>query len=213
ASAKVGLVAILFAVIVGVPLGIVSALKQNTWIDYVSLFVSTLGISVPSFIVGVLAIIFFSRYFGLKPIRSPEEWNGLSTAYLLPGIVLGLGTMAFITRLTRSSMLEVARQDYVRTARAKGLAEYAIVFRHMLRNALIPVITILGPAIAALVTGSFIIETIFNVPGMGREFVVSIARRDYSMIMGTTLFYAFLVALANLWVDISYGLLDPRIRV
>jgi len=149
---------------------------------------------------------------GIPPIRRPEEWNGLSSAYLLPGIVLGLGTMAYITRLTRSSMLEIKRQDYIRTARAKGLSEARVVGQHMVRNGLIPVITILGPAIADLVTGSFIIESIFGVPGMGREYVTSIAQRDYSMIMGTTLFYALLVAIANLSVDLSYGVLDPRIR-
>ncbi|HEU5430449.1 MAG TPA: ABC transporter permease, partial [Thermomicrobiales bacterium] len=133
-------------------------------------------------------------------------------AYLLPGIVLGLGTMAYLARLMRVTLLETKRHDFVRTARAKGLSEPRVIGAHMLRNALIPVITVIGPAAADLVTGSFIIETIFNVPGMGREFVTSIARRDYSMIMGTTLFYALLVALANVLVDISYGALDPRIR-
>ena len=126
--------------------------------------------------------------------------------------MLGLGTMAYLARLTRSTLLEVKRQDYMRTARAKGLSETTVVGRHMMRNALIPVITVLGPAAADLITGSFIIESIFNVPGLGREFVTSIAKRDYSMIMGTTLFYAVLIAVANVTVDLSYGLLDPRIR-
>ncbi|NOK60555.1 MAG: Oligopeptide transport system permease protein OppB [Chloroflexi bacterium AL-W] len=211
-TAKVGIVAIAFAVIVGIPLGIISALRQNSPLDYASLFVATAGISIPNFIVGVLLIIFLSSFFGIPAIRRPEDWEGFGAAYLLPGLVLGLGTMAFIMRLTRSSMLEIKRQDYVRTARAKGLADRMVVGRHMLRNALIPVITILGPAIANLVTGSFIIENVFNVPGMGREFVTSISSRDYSMIMGTTLFYALLVAFANLTVDLSYGVLDPRIR-
>lgn len=211
-SAKVGLVGIVFALLVGLPLGLLGALKQNTIVDYISLFFATLGVSVPSFIIGVLVIIFLSANLGVAPIRRPEEWVGLSTAYLLPGIVLGLGTMAYITRLTRSSMLEIKRQDYIRTARAKGLSEARVIGRHMVRNGLIPVITILGPAIADLVTGSFIIESIFGVPGMGREFVSSIGSRDYSMIMGTTLFYALLVAVANLSVDLSYGVLDPRIR-
>ncbi len=211
-TAKVGLVAAAFAVVVGLPLGIIGALKQNTWIDYISLFIATIGVSVPSFIIGVLVIIFMSTYFGVPPIRRPEEWVGFSSAYLLPGIVLGLGTMAYITRLTRSSMLEIKRQDYIRTARAKGLSEARVIGRHMVRNGLIPVVTILGPAIADLVTGSFIIESIFGVPGMGREYVNAIGSRDYSMIMGTTLFYALLVAIANLTVDLSYGVLDPRIR-
>lgn len=211
-SAKIGLVGIAFALLIGLPLGILGALKQNTWLDYISLFLATLGVSVPTFIVGVLLLIFLSSNFGVSPIRRPEEWYGLGRAYLLPGIVLGLGTMAYITRLTRSSMLEVKRQDYIRTARAKGLREVRIIGRHMLRNGMIPIITILGPAIADLVTGSFIIESIFGVPGMGREFVASIGQRDYSTIMGTTLFYALLVAVANLSVDLSYGVLDPRIR-
>ncbi len=212
-TAKVGLVATVFAVVVGIPLGIAGALRQNSWIDHVSLTVATLGVSIPSFVIAVLVVIFLSQWFGVKPIRQPEEWRGFSTAYVAPGIVLGLETMSYLTRLTRSAMLEVIRQDYIRTARAKGLREFQVVWRHMLRNALIAVVTILGPAVAALVTGSFIIETIFNVPGMGREYVQAIAARDYSMILGTTLMYALFVAIANLWVDVMYGILDPRIRV
>ncbi len=211
-SLKVGLVAIIFALVVGLPLGIIGALRQNTWADYISLMIATFGISVPNFIIGVLLIIVLSRVFGIAPIREIEEWQGFGPAYLLPGCVLGLGTMAFITRLTRSSMLEIKRQDFIRTARAKGLADMTVTVRHMVRNALIPVVTILGPAIADLVTGSFVIETLFGVPGLGSEFVQSISARDYSMILGTTLFYALIVALANLSVDLSYGLLDPRIR-
>ncbi len=212
ASAKMGIVGIVFAVAVGVPLGIIGALKQNTWADYLSLFLATVFISVPTFVLGVLVIIFLSTYLGVPPLRRPEEWHGFGPAYLLPGIVLGLGTMAYLARLARSSMLEIKRQDYVRTARAKGLSEANVIGRHMVRNGMIPVVTVIGPAIADLVTGSFIIESIFNVPGMGSEFVTSISRRDYSMIMGTALFYALLVALANLSVDLSYGLFDPRIR-
>ena len=131
----------------------------------------------------------------------------------MPAFVLAFGTMAFTARLTRSSMLEVMRQDYIRTARAKGLAERRVITVHMLKNALIPVVTILGPALAGLLVGSFIIETMFGFPGIGREFVQSISNRDYSMIMGTTLIYAVLIVLANLSVDIVYGFIDPRIRV
>jgi oligopeptide transport system permease protein len=211
-SAKLGLVAICFAVVIGIPLGIVSALRQNTWIDYLSLSFSTIGISVPTFVSGILLLIFFSQNFDVSPVRRPEEWDKIGPAYILPGFVLGLGTMAYLARLTRSTLLEVKRQDYVRTARAKGLSETKVVGRHMMRNALIPVITVLGPAAADLVTGSFIIESIFSVPGLGREFVTSISKRDYSMIMGTTLFYAILIALANVTVDLTYSLLDPRIR-
>lgn len=212
-SMRIGLVGIVFAVIVGLPLGIISALKQNTWVDYVSLGISTLGISVPTFVSGLLLLIFLSQTFGVSPIKRPEAWQGIfSTAYLLPGMVLGLGTTAFIARLARSSVLEIKRQDYVRTARAKGLSEEPVVMRHILRNALLPVVTIVGPAAADLITGSIIIETIFNAPGLGRTFVQSIGKRDYSLIMGVTIFYAVLIALANVLVDLAYGFLDPRIR-
>lgn len=212
-SLKLGIVAIVFSVVVGVPLGVIAALRQNTWIDYLSLGTSTLGISVPTFVSGLLLLLFLSRTFSFSPIRSPEEWQGFGPAYLLPGIVLGLGTMAYIARLTRTSMLEIKRQDFVRTARAKGLANPKVVGTHMFRNALIPIVTILGPAAADLVTGSIIIESIFGAPGLGKEFVESISKRDYSVIMGTAIFYAVIVAVANVLVDLSYGLVDPRIRV
>jgi len=212
-SLKLGLVAIIFSVVVGIPLGVIAALRQNSWLDYVSLGTSTLGVSVPTFVSGLLLLLFLSRTLSFSPIRGPEEWVGFGPAYLLPGIVLGLGTMAYIARLTRTSMLEIKRQDYVRTARAKGLASRNVVSAHMLRNALIPIVTILGPAAADLVTGSIIIESIFGAPGLGREFVESISKRDYSVIMGTAIFYAVLVALANVLVDLSYGFVDPRIRV
>lgn len=212
-SLKLGVVAIIFSVVVGVPLGVLAALRQNTWVDYLCLGTSTLGISVPTFVSGLLLLLFLSRTFSFSPIRKPEEWVGFGPAYILPGIVLGLGTMAYIARLTRSSMLEIKRQDFVRTARAKGLANRSVIGGHMLRNAMIPIVTILGPAAADLVTGSIIIESIFGAPGLGREFVESISKRDYSVIMGTAIFYAVLVALANVAVDLSYGLVDPRIRV
>jgi oligopeptide transport system permease protein len=212
-SLKLGIVAIVFSIAVGIPLGIIAALRQNTWLDYLCLGTSTIGISVPTFVSGLLLLLFLSRTFSFSPIRGPEEWAGFGPAYFLPGVVLGLGTMAYMARLTRASMLEIKRQDYVRTARAKGLAGRSVVNTHMLRNALIPIITILGPAAADLVTGSIIIESIFGAPGMGREFVESISKRDYSVIMGTAIFYAILIALANVLVDLSYGLVDPRIRV
>jgi len=212
-SAKIGLVGLVFAVLVGLPLGVISALRQNSWVDYTSLMISTVGISIPTFVSGLLLLIFLSQNLGVSPIKRPEAWQGVfSTAYILPGIVLGLGTTAYVARLTRSSVLEVKRHDYVRTARAKGLDSRPVIMQHMLRNALIPVITVLGPAAADLITGSIIIETIFNAPGIGKEFVTSIGRRDYSVIMGITIFYAVLIAGANVLVDLSYGLVDPRIR-
>jgi oligopeptide transport system permease protein len=210
-SARLGIVSLLFAVIVGIPAGIISALKQNTWIDYLSAVIANIGVSVPNFVMGIFLIIIFAVMLHLVKVV-PKSWTN-PTAWIIPALVLGFGTMAFTARLTRSSMLEVMRQDYVRTARAKGLAERVVILLHMLRNALIPVVTVLGPALAGLMTGSFIIETMFAFPGIGREFVQSITNRDYSMIMGTTVVYGILIAVANLAVDITYGFLDPRIKV
>jgi oligopeptide transport system permease protein len=190
---------------------VAAALRQNTWVDYVSLFFATAGVSLPNLVLGIFMIIIFAGWLNWVPV-APKEWTD-PKVWILPAVVLGFGTLAFTTRLTRTSMLEVLRQDYVRTARAKGLAERVVITRHMIKNALIPVVTILGPALAALVTGSFVIETMYSFPGMGRTFVSAIFQRDYSMIMGTTLFFAVLVALANLSVDVVYVFLDPRIRL
>lgn len=210
-SLRLGLIALTLAVSIGIPLGTFAALKQNSLIDYVSLFIATVGISVPSFVIAIFLIIIFASWLHLVSVV-PKDWSD-PRVWILPATVLGFGTLAYTARLTRASMLEVMRQDYVRTARAKGLSERVVVTIHMIKNALIPVVTILGPALAALVTGSFIIETMFGFPGMGRAYVQSIQQRDYSMIMGTTLIYAFLVAIANLSVDFVYVLIDPRIRL
>lgn len=210
-SMRLGLLAVTMAVVVGIPVGVVSALKQNTWVDYLSLFIVTIGISVPGFVLAIFLIILFGSTLHWIPI-APDNWDSLSV-WLMPAVVLGFGTMARTARLTRGSMLEVTRMDYIRTARAKGLVERIVVYRHMIKNALIPTITFLGPALAGLVTGAFIIETMFSFPGMGREYVTSIQNRDYSMIMGTTLLFAVLVAVANLSVDVVYVFLDPRIRL
>ena len=210
-SMRLGLIALVFAMVVGVPIGVLGALKQNSIWDYASLMVATIGISVPNFVMAIFMIVIFATWLHLVSVV-PRDWSTLKP-WVLPALVLGFGTMAFTARLTRTSMLEVIRQDYIRTARAKGLKERAVIGRHMLKNALLPVVTILGPSLAALVTGSFIIETMFGFPGMGRAYVQSIGQRDYSMIMGTTLIYAFLVAIANLSVDILYGFIDPRIRL
>lgn len=210
-SFRLGVLALSIAIFVGVPTGVIAALKQNTLIDYSSLLIATIGISVPSFVMAIFLIIIFASWLHLIPVV-PKSWDTVQP-WILPALVLGFGTLAYTARLTRSSMLEVLRQDYVRTARAKGLAERTIVIRHMIKNALIPVVTILGPALAALVTGSFIIETMFGFPGMGRAYVQSISQRDYSMILGTTIIYALLVAIANLSVDIVYVLIDPRIKL
>ena len=210
-SMRLGFLSLSFAIVVGVPAGVFAALRQNTWIDYVSLFIAPAGLSLPSFVMAIFLIIIFASWLHLINVI-PKDWGEIK-AWILPGLVLGFGTLAYTARLTRSSMLEVLRQDYVRTARAKGLHERVVVYRHMIRNALIPVVTILGPALAGLVTGSFIIETMFGFPGMGRAYVTAIGQRDYSMILGTTLIYVFLVSLANLSVDIIYVFIDPRIRL
>ncbi len=210
-SLRLGGSALLMAIFIGIPIGIIAALKQNTIVDYVALFFATSGISVPSFVLAIFLIIIFGSWLHWVDIIV-DDWS-IPKYWFMPAMVLGFGTMAYTARLTRSAMLEVLRQDYVRTARAKGLAERVVVLRHMLKNALIPVITILGPALAGLVTGSFIIETMFSFPGMGRAYVQAIGQRDYSMIMGTTVVYALLVAVANLSVDVVYVLIDPRIRL
>jgi oligopeptide transport system permease protein len=210
-SVRLGVLALSFAIVVGVPVGVMAALRQNTAVDYISLLIATAGVSVPSFVIGIFLIIIFASWLGLISVVT-RSWDGVRP-WLLPALVLGFGTLSYTARLTRASMLEVLRQDYVRTARAKGLSERIVVNRHMIKNALIPVVTILGPALAGLVTGSFIIETMFSFPGVGRAFVEAIGQRDYSMIMGTTLLYVFLVSVANLSVDMIYTLIDPRIRL
>jgi oligopeptide transport system permease protein len=210
-SLRLGLFAMLLALVIGIPAGVISALRQNSWLDYAITFVTNIGISVPSFVAGFFAILIFAVALGLVSVRQPS-WLGLSP-WIMPAAVFGFGTMASIARLTRSSILDVMRQDYVRTARAKGAIERIVIWKHMLRNALIPVVTILGPALAALVTGSIVMEQVFGIPGVGTDFVRSIGNRDYSLIMGTTLFYSVLIVLANLSVDVVYGLVDPRIRM
>jgi oligopeptide transport system permease protein len=209
-SLRLGLLALAFAVVVGIPLGVLAALKQNTPLDYLSLFLATIGVAVPTFITGLLVIIVFGTQLKWIAIAN-NDWDAWRP-YIAPALVLGFATMSFITRLTRTAMLEVKRQDFVRTARAKGMHERRVVIGHMLRNALIPVVTILGPALVDLITGAVITESIFGIPGVGNYFVNSIFQRDYSMIMGTTLVYAALIILANMTVDLSYGVLDPRIR-
>jgi len=211
-TATLGLIALCIAVGVGIPLGIIASLKQNTWVDYLSLFIATAGTGIPGFVMAIFMIIVFGLVLKWVPIAT-GDWGTTPQRWILPSICLSLGLLAFLTRLTRATMLEAIRQDYIRTARAKGLAERVVVIRHALKNALIPVATVLGPATAGLLTGSFFIETMFSFPGMGRSYILGINSRDYSMVLGTTLFYAFLIAVANLIVDLTYGWLDPRIKV
>lgn len=211
-TAFLGIVAMVMALVIGFPLGLLAGLKQNTLIDNISLFVATAFYGVPTFVTGILFIFIFAVWLGWVKVLEIDYWQNWQ-AWFLPALTLAIGVAAYVARLTRASVIETMRQDYVRTARAKGLGERAIVFRHIVRNALIPVVTFVGPALAGLITGSFIIETQFSVNGIGRLFVESITRRDYSVILALTLIYAFLVAAANLVVDVIYGFLDPRIKV
>ncbi len=207
-SAKLGLFAMAIAIGMGIPLGIVAALRHNTIIDYVATFFAILGVSVPNMVLGPLLILFFIHPDGFFSLT----WTGDFRNYILPAFALGTGMSASIARLTRASLLQVIREDYIRTAQAKGLSGRAVVIRHALKNSLIPVVTILGPMFAAVVTGTLVIEQIFTIPGMGKHFVLSITNRDYPIVMAVTIIYAVLIVLANLFVDIAYGVLDPRIR-
>jgi len=207
-SLLLGSMALGIAVVGGVTLGVLAAVYQNHSWDYVSVSVAAVGVSIPNFVLGVFFIVLFSFVIPIFPTGgwgSPREW-------VLPTITLALAPMGIIARFTRSSMIEVIRSDYVRTARAKGLAERPVILRHVLKNALIPVVTLLGPMFAAVGTGSFFVESIFRVPGMGRFFVLSMTGRDYPMIMAVVLIYGAFLALMNLVVDLLYGALDPRIR-
>jgi len=217
-SAQLGVLAIIVALGIGLPLGLLSALKQNTWVDYLGMFFAMLGVSIPNFVVGLLLMLTM-LWLSLHdlPALPLARWGTDSfgdwlSHMILPAFTLGTGGSAIIARLTRASMLEVIRQDYIRTARAKGVRERLVILRHALKNSLIPVTTVLGPLLAAWLTGSFIIETIFAIPGIGRFFVTSISNRDYTLIMGVFLIYAVLLAIMNILVDISYAFLDPRIR-
>jgi oligopeptide transport system permease protein len=205
---QLGVMAFILAVVVGIPLGIFAALGHNRWPDYLSTSISIIGISTPSFVLGILLIVIFGVTLGWFPTggwKTPAHW-------VLPTIALAGFPIAVIARYTRASMLEVTRKDYIRTAHSKGLRGESVVSRHMIRNALIPVVTILGPTLAVLVTGSFIVERIFAVPGVGQFYITAIGTRDYSLLMAMTILYAFAVAFLNVVVDILYAYIDPRIR-
>ena len=208
ATIQLGVMAFVLSIAVGIPLGIIAALGHNRWPDYLATSVSMLGIATPSFVMAILLIVVFSVWLKWLP---PLGWKGPDT-WVMPVLALAGYQIAQIARYTRASMLEVTRKDYVRTAHSKGLRERAVVVRHMIRNALIPVVTILGPILAFLVTGSFIIEAFFGIPGIGKYYVQGIVQRDYSLIMAMTVIYAFAVAALNVVVDVLYGYIDPRIR-
>ena len=210
-SIELGLLALGFAIVFGVPLGILSALKANTVFDYAAMFVSNVGFAVPSFLVATLFIYFFAlewREIFQLPTSGWTTWRHK----VLPSIALGLAPMAYFARLVRGTMLETLQQDYIRTARAKGLRWRRVVVVHTLRNSLIPAVTAAGPLLGFLITGSFIIEYIFAIPGIGKYYVDAVEARDYSVVMGLTVLLSIIVILANLVVDILYGFLDPRTR-
>ena len=209
ATATIGVLAFALAVVIGVPLGFASAVRRNSLVDYVSVFLATVLSGVPSFVLGIFLVIVFSLKLHWLPTSGWGTWQHV----VMPSVALGALTAAFIARLTRASVLDALNQDYVRTAYAKGLGRFTVYRRHILRNALIPVVTVLGLELAALVTGSFIIENLFAVPGVGRFFVQGVFQRDYGLIMGAVLFYTFVVALANLAVDLLYAAIDPRVRL
>jgi ABC-type dipeptide/oligopeptide/nickel transport system permease component len=207
-SIELGALAMAFALLVGVPLGAFAALKQNSAADYGAMVVANLGFAIPSFFVATLLIYFVALKWGLLPTSGWDSWE----YKILPTIALGLGPMAYFARLARGSMLETLQQDYVRTAKAKGLRWRRIVTLHVLRNSLIPVVTAAGPLLGFLITGSFIVETIFAIPGIGKYYVTAVSARDYSVTMGLTVILALIIIFANLVVDILYGVLDPRTR-
>ncbi len=209
ATAKVGVLAIFVSLILGINFGILSAVRRGRWVDRVAMIMATLGISVPSFVVAVLLMYFFCGVLKVLPNFGLSTWKHL----ILPVAGLSFSSIASITRLTRSSMLEVLRQDYIRTARAKGVKEVYVILGHGLKNAILPVITYAGPMIAELLTGGFVIESQFSIPGIGREYVHSVANRDYSVLIGMTIYFGTLIILANILVDILYVYVDPRIKL
>lgn len=208
-SFKLGIEAILIAIIIGIPAGILAGVKKDKWQDRAVNFFTTLGVAVPSFVVAALLIYVLSTKLHLLPAAM---WNGWRYE-IMPALALSGMPMSFIARLTRSSMLDILSQDYIKTARAKGLSWSKVLIKHALPNSLIPVVTYLGPMTASILTGSFVIETIFAIPGLGQYFVTSIYNRDYTVILGVTIFYSVIVIGLNMVVDLLYPLLDPRIKI
>jgi ABC-type dipeptide/oligopeptide/nickel transport system permease component len=210
-SLELGAVAFVLAVVVGVTLGVISAVRQNTIVDHLAMFFSVFGVATPSFVITTLMIVVFAVDLHLVPTSG---WNGLfSKDIIIPAVALALGPMAVLARFTRASMLETIRNDFVRTARAKGLRETWVIVRHALPNALIPVVTVSSVTLADLITGSFFVESICGVPGIGRYFVSTVQDRDYPVLMAVTLLYAILIWVMNLVADVSYATIDPRVRL
>lgn len=208
-SIQLGFWALLLSIVLGIPLGAIAAWKRNTWLDHGAMFLAIAGVSLPTFLIASLLILVFAMRLGWLPVALWEE----PSSVILPALTMGCRPVAMIARLTRASMIEALEADYIRTARGKGLSEIAVVFRHALRNCLIPVVTLLGPLAAALLTGSFLVEMVFQIPGLGKHFVQAVLNRDYPLVMGTTLAYGVILLACNLAVDLLYGWIDPRVRV
>lgn len=208
-SAVIGVEALLIAVVFGPALGAIAALNQNKWPDYMSMVIAIIGISVPSFIMGTVFIQFLARNIGWLPIGG---WGTFAHS-ILPSLALALMPLAQLARYMRSSMLEVLGQDYIKTAKSKGISKATVVLKHAVRNAILPIVSVLGTVVSNLLMGSFVIEKIFGIPGLGRFFVMSISNRDYPLIMGTTIFYAIILVSLLLIVDFAYMLIDPRIKL
>lgn len=207
-SLELGSLSLLVALLIGLPLGILAAVKRNTWIDYVCSSTAMIGICVPTFVLGPLLILVFA--IQLRWVNASGWYEPMDR--ILPALVLGFFYSAYVTRLTRGGMLDILNQDFIRTARAKGASEARVVFKHALRGGLLPVVSFLGPAVAGILTGSFVIETIFQIPGLGREFVNSAFNRDYTLVLGTVILYATLVVALNLVVDIIHVWLNPKMK-
>ncbi len=208
-SFKLGTVALIFAVLSGLTLGIIAALNQNGVLDYLSIIIAVIGVSVPSFVIGYLIQLQFAVAWPIFPLARLESWRH----YVLPAFALGLSTLATVTRLMRAKMLDVNTQDYIKTAKAKGLSPSQIVIKHQIRNSILPIITIIGPVVASVLTGSFVVEQIYAIPGLGKYFTTSIQGLDYPLTLGMTVFFGTFLVFMNLLVDITYGFIDPRIRV
>jgi oligopeptide transport system permease protein len=206
---QTGLLAVICVVALGIPMGIIAALNRNKWPDTTVMLIATIGVAIPSYVIATVTLYIFALRLGWVPTFGLDDWRG----YFLPVFALSGFWISFVARLTRSSLLETFEQDYMTTARAKGLRPGQVLFKHGLRNSLVPVVTVLGPVVANLITGSFVIEQIFALPGIGRQFVLSITNRDYTAIMGITIFYAAALMVMILIVDLLYAVLDPRIKL
>ncbi len=207
-SLQLGFLSLIISLIFGILFGVLSAWKRGTFWDFSSMFVAIAGITLPSYLVATLLVLLFSNYLGWLP---PALWEEKSSM-ILPVITLGLRPLAIIARMTRTTLLEVLHSDYIRTAYAKGLSDSKVLFKHALKNALIPVITLLGPIAASLITGSYVVETVFQIPGLGQYFITSVINRDYPLVMGMTLMFGMILIVCNLLVDLAYSWIDPRMK-